>query len=274
MDNNIFEMQKNAKYRSARMSLLLIVILSVVNIFSVMLSGTYYLFTSYFTLNLVAIGYEVYVNTGVLALYIIFAGVALISVLPYFLCWLFSKKKIDWMIAALVLFSVDSVLFLVDFILTVAAGEMGMIFDLIIRAYALWCLAYAVKCGVALKKATPADSNTVPAAADEEAPAAPALDEMSGVTRKITVTRKKSFTACALLFFCHLDGVKVGELKNGATVEFPADGRAHELGIISSNGMIANAVTVTAGDANKTYLISIKAGMMANKIIIEEMDNL
>lgn len=148
--NNARIISKNgSKYNSARISLLLISIISVINLFSILFTETYYVFSAYFTQILGGTGYYLYLETGEVVYPIVTSIIGIISVVPYFLCWLFSKKRFGWMVAGLILFCVDSVGFLFDLISLLSIGQFSMTIDLVIRVLIIVELGVAVKCGKA-----------------------------------------------------------------------------------------------------------------------------
>ena len=273
MNNNMMQMQRDAKYKSARASLIMILVASVINIFSIAFADSYFLFSSYFTTLLAALGATLYVETGFMALFVVFALLALVSLVPYLLCFIFSKKHPGWMIAALVLFSLDTLLLLLDFVAALLIGDFSMLIDMAFHVYAIVCLALAVKHGLAAKKAPAPEA--APAAplitADGEVAAADAdaADEATLVARTIVIQRKKGYVGCAVALRCYLDGVQVGELKNGAKLELTTSSSAHELMLMTPAGDAATA-TVSAGDEGHCYTVSMKMGMTATKLILEE----
>lgn len=136
------------KYRVARGSLLIVVILSIINLFSLIFTQSYFLFSSYITFMFGATGYDLYTETGDALVVVVIAVLGIISVLPYLACWIFSKKKVGWLIAALVLFAVDTLLLLFD---TIASGG-SFIIDLAIHGYFIYEMVVAVKYGLKKKK--------------------------------------------------------------------------------------------------------------------------
>ena len=142
--------QSTAKYNNMRLSLLLILVFSVINLFSPLLDF-YMLFSAYIPQMLAQIGIYLYLTEGVLAFYVIMVVLALILLVPYLLCWIFSKKKVGWMIAALIFFSIDTILFLIDLVAYLGAGDYSFILDLIFHVYALVSLAMGVKYGLDMK---------------------------------------------------------------------------------------------------------------------------
>ena len=99
--------QNDAKYKNARLSLLLIVLFSVVNVFSMTFGDTYFLFSAFLPQILVMVGLELTYEAGDNLYMIVAMVMAVISIVPYLLCWIFSKKRVGWMIAALVFFILD-----------------------------------------------------------------------------------------------------------------------------------------------------------------------
>ena len=126
------------KINSARSSLLFIVILSIVNIFAIS-GGSYFLFSAY--LPQVFIALAVYGDPSLLMPMIV---LSVIYVFPYLLCFIFSKKRKGWMIAALVLFIIDSIFFVIDVLPLFMLGDVSFIMDAIIRVYALVSLITGV----------------------------------------------------------------------------------------------------------------------------------
>ena len=123
---------------NARSSILFIVILSIVNIFAIS-AGSYFLFSAY--LPQVFIAFAVYGDPTLLVPMIV---LSVIYVFPYLLCFIFSKKRKGWMIAALVLFLIDSAFFAIDVLPLLMLGDISFLFDAIIRVYALVTLIVGI----------------------------------------------------------------------------------------------------------------------------------
>lgn len=116
------------KYRNARSILLVIILFTVINILlSLTESDTYYLisvFLAYFLFSPDVIG----------------IALSLLVLLPYILAYFLSKKKGGWMIAALVMMSLDT-LFVLFITVIYAVG----VIDIIFHALAVVMLAIGVK---------------------------------------------------------------------------------------------------------------------------------
>jgi hypothetical protein len=83
--------QNDAKYKNARISLLLIVLFSVVNVFSITFGDMYFLFSAFLPQILVMIGLEHAYEAGDNLYMTVAMVMAVISIVPYFLCWIFSN---------------------------------------------------------------------------------------------------------------------------------------------------------------------------------------
>ena len=269
--NTLSFLKNKNGYDQGRGALLAVIILSVVNLFSVTLTDTYFLFSSYVTQLLAVWGAVFYLETQAVVFPIIFGILGLITVVPYVLCYLFSKKRAGWMIAAFVLFGIDSLIFLVDFISLITVGEISMLMDLVIRIWVIVSLAQGVKYGLRVKKDEEStEAESVPTAADYHPDGEEVFDEMASVTRSLTVSREKSFAGCALKLFIFTNGKERESLKNGETQTVEIDGRECELVIMAANGAAGDAVKIPAGYDNKRYTVKCKTGMTQMRIIIEE----
>ncbi len=144
-----------AAYDRSRANLLLVLIFTVINLFTVTFANSYYLFSATLPAIFPATMAEIAADTEYLATIgmtpetatpLIIAGlvIGLILSVPYFLCWIFSKKRVGWMVAALVFFSIDCLLLLISFDLT-------MILDILIHAVVMYYLITGVINGFKLK---------------------------------------------------------------------------------------------------------------------------
>ena len=147
---NIAEKVGEQKYKVARYSLLIVTVLSIVNLFSLIFNGTYFLFSSYITLMIGATGGFIYAEAdGDIAILIATVIIGVISVVPYILCWIFSKKMVGWLICAMVLFAFDTLLLLVD---TITALDATYVIDLALHGYFVYEMVVAIKYGLKKKK--------------------------------------------------------------------------------------------------------------------------
>lgn len=117
--------QLDSKYQAARFNLLLVIALTVINIVLLLTDGdSYFLFSAFIPYFLVTIGMvftgkfpEEYYADGFegiefvdQSLLTVTVVIAAAIVVVYALCWLFSKKhKVGWLIAALVMFALDTI---------------------------------------------------------------------------------------------------------------------------------------------------------------------
>lgn len=155
------------RYRNARMNLLLVVIFTVVNIL-LLAAGrdTFFLFSAYVPYMLTIWGmlycglFPAAYGTEYAALQIlnkpyfaVFAAVVLMILAAYVLCWLFSKNKIGWLIAALALFSVDTVLMLVF-----AGVKADNLVDIVFHAWVIVSLSMGVRAYYKLQSLPPEET--------------------------------------------------------------------------------------------------------------------
>lgn len=134
------------QYATARGNLLLMLGLTLVNIILLVANADVMLLFSA-TVPYYSVAFGIVDETGLLLIPAIF--VAAVSLIAYFLCWIFSKKHYGWMIAALVLFILDTV-FLV--VLYLWLQDFSGILDLLIHIWVLYYLIIGVKYGAKLRK--------------------------------------------------------------------------------------------------------------------------
>lgn len=138
--------QLEQKYKSARSNLLLIIILTVVNVVMLLAGSEIMLLFSisvpyYAVIMGYVMGEQVMLVTGCV--------IAAIMLAVYLLCWIFSKKRTGWMIAALVLFIIDT---LVMCWMYLGVGDDSGIMDALIHAWVLYDLILGIVSTAKLKK--------------------------------------------------------------------------------------------------------------------------
>ncbi len=246
------------KYNNSRQSILLLFIFSVINIFSISMLGTYFLFSAYLPQVLISLAYLDPSLTPVMVI------LSILYILPYLLCYIFSKKKAGWMIAALVLFSVDSLFFLIDLPAYLAAGDLSFIIDLIFRIYVLASLIIGV---VNRKQAMLAANGVQENAANENVNQGSETEgnvDFYDTTRQLTVHRKKKFVGCAVAILVYANGKELGKLKSGQTETFTVPARTFHLRVTFSNGLSDNSIEIAAGESPIAYEVVPKMGFTAN----------
>ena len=143
------------KYNNCRANLLVVVLFTIINLFTLTFGNSYFLFSATLPALFPTVMSELAADTEYLAsmgilpeeasvLVIVGLVIGLILTVPYLLCWIFSKKRVGWMVAALVFFSVDSLLLLLSF-------DVTMIPDILIHAWVMFYLITGVKHGFKLK---------------------------------------------------------------------------------------------------------------------------
>ena len=134
----MFDQEKTIQ--SARSTILAVVIFTLINIFAIAFAEYYFLYSAYVPQVLIA--FALYESPGLLMPMVI---ASLVYMLPYLLCYIFSKKRKGWMKFALILFLIDTILFGLDFVAMLAAGEFGFIIDLVIHVIVLISLFSGLK---------------------------------------------------------------------------------------------------------------------------------
>ena len=155
------------KYKRSRANLLLVTIVSVVNLFTLALNGSYFLFSA----SIPAIPVELAMpmteeEVVVFSDFIVPIIIGIILTVPYLLCWVFSKKRAGWMIPALVFFSFDCLYILMLTLIEPTA----FIIDILFHAWVMFYLITGVINGFKLKK-MPEDEPLPEFGAEGEAPA-------------------------------------------------------------------------------------------------------
>ena len=132
-------------YSNARKWLLVIGMLSVFVPFALhAFDGINPMFSAWIPHWLFSTGFFLSEEAGNM-LYVWGAGAAgLVLTVPYFLCWFFSKKHVGWMIGALALWVIDSILFTINSVALIALGNLIIIVNLLLRVCALASLIVGV----------------------------------------------------------------------------------------------------------------------------------
>ena len=135
----------NVKYTSARLNLLLMIIMTAVNLLMLCLkNGTMLLFSATVPYYLTVFG----MGTEVTMMFVITLCIAIVILLCYLLCYILSKKHYGWMIAALVMFTLDTFAMLGLYIL---AKDVSGIMDAAMHAWVIYYLVTGVISGMKLK---------------------------------------------------------------------------------------------------------------------------
>lgn len=148
MTNNMNQNQRKAiekalvQMKAARVNLLLVVILTAINIIMYASgSDNMFLFSA-------TIPYSI-AEAGMLTETVQISVIGIVFALLYLVCWGMSKRHYGWMIAALVIFSIDTVAWAGICILV---GDISGIFDFLIHVLVLYYLIVGVINGHRLKQ--------------------------------------------------------------------------------------------------------------------------
>lgn len=134
------------KYDQARMNLLLVIILTLVNILLLSFNDdTLILFSASVPYFVVAVGAATQIQAFLIAAYVI----AAIILALYLICWILSKEHYGWFVAATVMFVVDTVCMV---LLYVSFKDFSGISDALIHILILAYLIAGISAGIKLKK--------------------------------------------------------------------------------------------------------------------------
>ena len=136
------------KYNRSRYNLLLVAIVSIVNLFSLAFSQSYFLFSARLPALFVELALPMSENEIVEpSAFIVPIIIGIILTVPYLLCFFLSKKRPGWMIPALVFFSIDCL-----FIIFLALFDVtAVIVDILFHAWVMFYLITGVINGFKLK---------------------------------------------------------------------------------------------------------------------------
>lgn len=134
------------KFKAARGNLLLMIVFTLLNVV-LLFTGSDYMLLFSATIPYYAVIFGVLSENAVFLTFTVV--VAAVALLFYLLCWIFSKKRYGWMIAALVLFLMDTLAMVGMFLL---AEEPSGFLDLVFHAWVLYYLFIGVTNGRKLKE--------------------------------------------------------------------------------------------------------------------------
>ncbi len=134
-----------SKFKAARSNLLLMIAFTMVNILLLFIgSNMVMLFSATVPYVLAGIGHL----SGYDAVRWVCIGIAAACMVSYLLCWIFSKKHYGWMIAALVLFIIDTLVLVGSMLLL---QEVSGVMDVLFHGWVVYYLILGVKYGHQLK---------------------------------------------------------------------------------------------------------------------------
>ena len=147
--------QLDSRYQAARINLLLVIAFTVINIVLLLADGdSYFLFSAFIPYFLVTIGMvftgkfpEDYYTDGLegiefvdQSLLTVTVVIAAVIVAVYALCWLLSKKhKVGWLIAALVMFVLDTIA-----MLSLSGIALEMLIDVVFHGWVIFDISRGI----------------------------------------------------------------------------------------------------------------------------------
>ena len=159
------------RYKRARSSLLLMMLFTVINtVQAAMGSLSYFVFSDYLAYYCALFGRAFYEESGLMLYIVVGCAFAALILLPYLLCWIFSKKRRGWLIAALVMFIIDTVLVIVD---AIGFMEISYLMDI---AFHIWLIVELIL-GIRVGKEAIAEMNAPAEAVEDTAFFDASIDE-------------------------------------------------------------------------------------------------
>ena len=268
-----FVSRNAANYKNSRIHLLIVVICSLINIPALFFLPVYFPFSAFIPQLLTAFGAQVSVLLGSAAVAVVGAVLAAVSLVPYILCFIFSKKRLGWMIAGLVLYALDTLFFFIACIPTLLLGDSVNPLEVIFHLLIIFFLSYGVFYGVKMRKE---EKEAAARHTDGEEPDPLTMlntEEENGATRMLEITRKKNFAACAVGLTCCVNGEPVCVLKNGKSDRFPVPCQGFELGVMLENGLSSEKLTVGPGEKDLSFTVVSKMGFSSARILIEQLSD-
>ena len=239
---------QESKYNSARYTILMVFILSLVNI-GLLFIDYYLIFSARLSLLFAAEGVLTYLENQDSTYLIVSIVLALITLVPYLICFIFSKKHYGWMIAALCLISADTLLLVIDLPAYLAAGDTTIFIDLAVHVVIIVECAIGLKAGIAIKKKKEADAVDTLLHTEEVKTES---DNDAILNRTITITRKKCYIGFAMPMKVYVGDTELFSLKNGETKSATVTGKSFELSAVCGVACVGE-ITVEAGETNVTY---------------------
>jgi hypothetical protein len=154
------------KYAEARTNLLVMAGLTLVNLVLILIEADItFTFSAFMPQVLLAVGSVMQQETGITLFMVVGATVAVLSVGIYFLCWILSKKRAGWMIAAMVLFILDSL----SMPLMLGGFDASVVIDIVFHAWVLYYLITGVHAASKLRELPSREELELAAAQEQQA---------------------------------------------------------------------------------------------------------
>lgn len=266
-----------SKVKSMKISLILIVVLSLVNVVSITFADTYFIFSSYISQLIALAGAEIYAETGEIISVALAFILAVISILPYLFSLIFSKNtRYGWFIVAFVFFAIDCVIFTIDFIAIINYGGIYWVHQLtgvLIRAYCLFSLAMAILYSVKLSKQPKEQAESLATSSEENVSVESSQEgssEFADCTRIVSIKRKSSMSGAALKFNCLVNGEQKAKIANGQTINLEISGNRTQIIIEGKAAIQGGMYIIEPGNTNVNLLARLKMHALNSEIIIEE----
>ncbi len=148
-------LKAHQQFKVARVNLLLVAVLTLLNVVLYFFSDFYMLFSANIPYLVTVFGDLLAMELALPVLTVMSVALSVVLTVPYFLGYFFSKKHHGWMIACLVYFSLDTVAM---FLFLLVFGDIGgALLDVVFHAWVIYELFKGIRAGKTVK-ANEADS--------------------------------------------------------------------------------------------------------------------
>ena len=227
---NMENLRNNKIYNVSRLVIIAHVLCSLIAIlFRIVLpdfSHKIYFASSYFVWVYGNIGVETYQSAGFTLELLTNFSVCLIFILIYTMLYFVSKKRLGAIYATLIIFLIDTAVFVVDAIFNgrTLLLVVGLVFRLLFIIVLLIGVRYAI-IGFAIEQEED-EEQTIP---NVKYINPDYKEELKNKNRKIILRREKNLLNSYIYLECLLDGHSVGYLKDNDALEIEADANSHFL---------------------------------------------
>ena len=243
----------HAVYNSARSNLLTMLLFSLINlIFLVVEANTYFLFSSAFSYKIVCLGqlYSYYLQTS--SFFVMSLILAVVWLLLFFLCWIFSKKRHGWLIFATLLFALDCIFLALSY--TIFIFDPSQLLDILFH---IAVMVYLIRGIWAHKKLT-------------HFPATPTYDP-SLITNRVPLYPLSPADEARILIQGVYNGIGLLLRRTQDTIEFAANGMVYATLLPGQTtcDILVGDVSVHFATENGVYSLSVQGQVIAQAAAVE-----
>ncbi|MBE6554114.1 MAG: hypothetical protein E7666_07215 [Ruminococcaceae bacterium] len=254
------------KYDGSRYNLLLVVIFSLINVV-ILATGadTYFLFSANIPYILLAFLQVIAIEVKIAAIAYVGIAIAIVLIIPYLVCWFFSKKHYAWLIGAALYFALDCIALVAWCIM--AGAYTDMLFDFFFHAWVMYYLISGIRHGISLKR-LPAEESTAgfvqTVEVEEEGAPLPSVDDSpilrrAGSEEKVKVYLETQYNGHTIIYRKYGKNTEELVIDNYVYAEYTFRGMAKQ----NTMNATVDGMQITAGCTQKNFI------MVGNQIIAQ-----